>query len=1150
MTSIDGLYDWDTGRVQNLAYIFANTANLGGFDGNGVRDWNTKNVTDFSHAFDGSALTTLDLRGWDMGGAVAAAAGTWVGMLANVAKLRTLTLGEKVIIEGTGLDTSNADIDDTHGVWVAHVADADRTAAWFGPSVDLARRYPDAKTHTSGFRDLGADGQNTPITYTWDSRRLGGRFLTGDDDEAWWQFISSTDHSTGEDRGALIIGTDVAAPYTLELTDLVAREQWGDVIARLMGYTVANAQHQAMGQVTSVRFQALADGSPAIRLTANSLGTHAAPGTGLHPTEATAGLLAADYTALTSFDGLGLDVSDVESLADMLREAKALTKVVNVGTWKTGKVQTLHSFLEGASRLESIDGMEADAATGAWDTSRVRDFSRLFYGTGNFAKLNDYSFVKDWVVTATAGTYDAANPTGAGFTQMFAGSSAKNVDLSGWAMPQDAAISGMFANATHLSTLTLNPTILLWRTPSAGTVTPAAETTGLESIPTRLARYGSWDTTNTALRGGYTSTDLAKVYRDAANPSPVKPASGTTRYVFSENKISGRFPSNENDWWWFKDGVLHLGSEDSSSTASVWVSETSSEVPWKTDASLNNPNPPKGVTRYVMTEKVTRVEFDTTFTPLNFDSWFANYPALISFNGKNCVLPAAGETSDWSLARLFENDAALIVVDNIDDWDVSRIIAFDGMFSGCSSVNALDIHSWQMTAANPSGTPATEPTTTNMLKGMGRLETLVLGNATKLGRDAGLGVSNGRPVTAGSWLRQAATEGSNSGNAYTYDPWFGSSADLLARYATSSNYHVDGENHEGAYYNWYPGVFQGRLSTRDTADPTENNDNVWWSLNTGTGTLTIGVDAPETVVAAGGASAVGSPLETVGTPGGAFGTGWADVTVSAADLPWLAALPATAKAASGERRIQRVLFQSYTSSGATPATYQVRIRSLADWFRAYLGLTSFDGTNLDVVTARLACGHVRGRHRPHHAQPDGLDLGQRYAAPGHACRPFRADLDHARAGRPPAGPRRRGRRHGHQPGLYRDGPRLQDHVPRREPRPLGHAGRRGRRLGLLRPRDQRRLLVRQHGVARQPLPGDGIGPQGRPRVPLGRQEPGRPHARRRGQRQREHLVDLQPGRAGRPARPPPHRGRGRRLRHHRAQHRARLRHGHFLQPHL
>ena len=195
----------------------------------------------------------------------------------------------------------------------------------------------------------------------------------------------------------------------------------------------------------------------------------------------TNGLFANYYTNMLSFDGLGIDVSDVTSLAELLKGATSLQKFINVATWKTDNVTSMHSLLEGTSAMQTIDSMEADATNGYWDTSQVTDFGRLFYGMGNFAKLNNYSFVKDWDVTS------ASSNAGEGFTGMFARSSVQALDLSGWNMPDAAAISGMLEEATHLSTLTLSPSIVLWRAPSATDIDPAVETAGLESISTRLA---------------------------------------------------------------------------------------------------------------------------------------------------------------------------------------------------------------------------------------------------------------------------------------------------------------------------------------------------------------------------------------------------------------------------------------------------------------------------------------------------------------------------------------------------------------------------------------------------------------------------------------------------------------------------------------
>ena len=324
-TSVAGLDSWNakTGSVKTIAYFAAETPNLGGFGGTGMGHWSLANCPDFSHAFENAkSLNNLDLSFWDMSNVASGAAGaTHADMLAGTDALQDLTLGEYVDLAGTSIDdaTKTPGRANIQGTWKAKTVDAGNTTAWFGPSEDLVRRYP-------GGRDLGGDGASTPVAYTWQPGVYGGRFGSGANDAVWWRYDVSVDPATSKPRGDLSIGVDDGSAHQLELTNLVAEQEWEQILWYLYPqytydskgnrtndpptYPYQSNKKGALSKVTSFTAKTLPNGSPSVLLSLNSLGAHIAWVGSAYPTQATDGLFANYYTGMETFDGTGFAVLD------------------------------------------------------------------------------------------------------------------------------------------------------------------------------------------------------------------------------------------------------------------------------------------------------------------------------------------------------------------------------------------------------------------------------------------------------------------------------------------------------------------------------------------------------------------------------------------------------------------------------------------------------------------------------------------------------------------------------------------------------------------------------------------------------------------------------------------------------------------------
>jgi hypothetical protein len=653
-------------------------------------------------------------------------------------------------------------------------------------------------------------------------------------------------------------------------------------------------KHDALRSITSISAIPQADGTPSIKLSYNSLGANP---TLLTPTE---GVFSQYYIGLLSFDGTGFNTEEVKSMAETFKGAVKLGTVTGMADWVTRNVLTLRGMFDGCSSLTSINDLTPNAATGAWDVSKVTDFSRMFAGTFAANAPAVLTSIATWDVSS------ASTTAGSGFTEMFSHSNVRTVSLRDWVMPAGAAIQNMFDEVTKLEELTINDKVFLY-------YASPYQSTALETTSTRLAAQGSWMRITSPWQG--TGVNVSRLYSDPANVAmPV----GVATYRWDSSKLYGRF-ANDNAWWMYVNGNLTIGVDDP--TKDKVITEGAGTVPWKTDASL---------AAMPLAQKVESVSFTSDVILKDFAEWFKGYSKLQVFDGNRIIMNVADSTT--SLAGLFEDCPLLAVVDNVSQWDVSAITDFDRMFKNDKKLSALKIQGWNM--AGNSGNPST----VNMLAGTDDLKSLILGPHTKLG-DSGLGTpsdstatSGPRSINAGSWLRVDSTTGTNvtDPDPYANDPWFGSSTDLTARYATSSNIHGLSSDGKGAYYTWLANSYRGRI--------TPLNDNVWWSYNTGTRTLTVGVDDPEVCDSPFDSYTFGVQLETPTAT-------WADLSIAAADLPWAKAFDAKG-ATQKANGIRSVVSESNEIAGVV---YLVHPDSMEGWFSGYKALNSFDGTNIETA---------------------------------------------------------------------------------------------------------------------------------------------------------------------------------------------------------
>ena len=848
-TDPGSLENWNdkVGNVTDLSYMFANNGSVTTLDC--VKDWILSSATNFAYTFANcSRLVSLDISGWDMGKATTSASRE--NMLYGLDRLTTLTLSNTSNLEDAGLGKTDGDVarGDTNGTWEANrvtntlVGTAEN--AWFGTSDDLMRRYTPSR-YPAGF-NLGDD-----IIYTWKPGVYGGRMPQAEPnnpyEDLWWKFVKGTDDATGRNTGTLTIGTDAPGGTNLTLTPDTA--PWVDLIWRIYGDANAKA-----GLVHVTHFIAqVGKALPAnLLLSADSL----------------TGLFALDlgYTGLTRFNGAGFDVSNVTSLAHLFDGVSTLTQVMGIENWKTGNVTDLSYMFANNTKLTTITSIVPDGTKATWDVRNVRDFSHMFE---NCTSLTELTAFATWAVSP-----------GSNFAYMFSGcSNLTTLDIWGWDMSNATSLDHMLADLESITTL------------GVGSKT-ALEGANFEDIATRQKKHGSWDRQGSTWFGN--TQNIVLLY--PANLAGLGNALGDKiYYTWAEGILRGRFESNDNAYWsvtwngtpWTATGILTIGVDNPAGNRVV--TETWEQTPWTEALSTEGTRDGNNL--------ITFITMERGITPANFAFWFANYANLTDFNSRADNDELGLDVSQTtSLEGLFQNDRKLSIVGNIYDWDVDQVTNFDSLFENCESLYVVDIHKWIM---GPNATTSH----VNMLKGTDSLRTLILNGNISL-KDSGLDDATSNPnhaETKGSWLR--IKEGTAA--AYNTDPWFGSSANLINRYYEHTNIHGSGDG-EGAIYTWTDQL-RGRF---------DDNDNTWWSYDSNRKILTMGVDAAE--------------LNETLDPATAY-----RVSATAGALPWERALPT----------IKQVVLEIYAVLNGTLSLCPT---SMEGWFQNYTALTSFNGTNFDT----------------------------------------------------------------------------------------------------------------------------------------------------------------------------------------------------------
>ena len=159
--------------------------------------------------------------------------------------------------------------------------------AWFGTTDNMVTRYPASTS--------GSTLATTTYIYVWHANQIAGRFAN---DSAWWRY---------DDSGAnpkLTLGVDVSATNK-KVTETAAQQPW-----------LKDANNTTIVSKTNVKIIETQNGIAPTNLAGWFQG----------------------YTALTSFDGSHMDVSNVTTFANLFANLTNLTDI-NLDTWEMPATQ-------------------------------------------------------------------------------------------------------------------------------------------------------------------------------------------------------------------------------------------------------------------------------------------------------------------------------------------------------------------------------------------------------------------------------------------------------------------------------------------------------------------------------------------------------------------------------------------------------------------------------------------------------------------------------------------------------------------------------------------------------------------------------------------------------------------------------------------
>ena len=417
--------------------------------------------------------------------------------------------------------------------------------------------------------------------------------------------------------------------------------------------------------------------------------------------------LFANLTQLSEFIDLNnFNTSSVTYMAYWFDQTSALS-TPDLSTFVTSNVFSMDYMFQnsGVTNLDLSD----------WDVSKVTSFWSMFRRATSLITLN----LTDWGVNRTASTvnmssmftgttalanltltnFKTTNVTNMGF--MFENSGVTNLDLSDWDVSKVTSFWSMFRRATSLITLNLTD----WGVNrTASTVNMSSMFTGTTALANLTLT--NFKTTNVTImshmfrESGVTSLDLS--HWDVTKMTSFE-------YMFYEAKSLTTM--DLTDWGVNRTAsTVNMNKMFEGTTALANLTLTNFETTNVTDMSFMFAS--SGVTSLDLSHwDVTKVaSFSYMFygakslTTLNLTDWGVNRTAgtvtmQTMFSGTtaltNLTLTNFKTTNVTNMSNMFQSSGVTnLALQELKDWDVTKVTTFSSMFSGAKSLTTLDLTNW------------------------------------------------------------------------------------------------------------------------------------------------------------------------------------------------------------------------------------------------------------------------------------------------------------------------------------------------------------------------------------------------------------------------------------------------------------------------
>ena len=491
---------------------------------------------------------------------------------------------------------------------------------------------------------------------------------------------------------------------------------------------------------------------------------------------------------------------------DFMRGSTKINKVVTNGRKSQGKIKptTLFNWFRDCPNMSSFDGSGIDTT----DTTVFAGWLEYTLQTCNVESLA-VTGTGDWVTTGMVATgSEEILEMGRVFHDQYAVRPLSgDLDIHSWTMLGDGILTPYptftFGSAGKLSSITLGDDCRLSGTQFSheGVGVWLGSDGWHGSSQDLMNRYQDGTTvtkdygvvTYVWFPGGPDGNDV--IYSYDFDPD--------TKTVYNVRwSAAGFLNPSKNVWWRLVSGTLEMGIEDPDGDVTVsvygginddWYGAT---TPW---AKLRE---------YIVRINTMGSGSNGKIKPTTLRGWFEGCVTLEYFDGAGLDTSAC-----TSFAQLFDDAHPALTVVNVGDWDTSKVTSFLEAFDADSTSNALtgelDIHGWDMTRGNVSG----------MFLGSGdnaswmdSITTLILGDKVVL---TGSGFSR---TNDGAWLASGGL----------FDGRHLRTAELVSLYGTTGARFAIGQT----TWIWVPGYLGGTFAS---------NPNVWWTFDTATGTLEMGV---------------------------------------------------------------------------------------------------------------------------------------------------------------------------------------------------------------------------------------------------------------------------------------------------------------------